>query len=355
MIWRRPVTFEVALFIGGALLWGLSSLPIRDTGATPGNSQATPQPYAAPAALASYVESIPGTEVKFEMVPIPAGTFVMGSPPSQPHRSGDEGPQHPVTIRAFWMGKAEVTWDEYDKFAFEQGISKRTSPTKPSEGEKIADAITRPTPPYADPTFGFGHTGYPAISMTHHAAMEYTRWLSAKAGKIYRLPTEAEWEYACRAGGQTAYPFGESTAKLGEYSWYKANADARPHPVGQKKHNAWGLFDIEGNVAEWVLDHYDKDYYKTFDPLVPAVGPVLLPTDKEYPYVVRGGSWADDAPGLRCSARRASNEDWSAQDPQLPQSIWWHTDATFVGFRVVRPVEEQENLKGLKSKVKKLD
>jgi len=357
MIWRRGVTFEAALFVLGALMWGLSSLLINNTGAAPESSQSSQHPRVVATALASYVEQIPGTEVKFEMVSIPAGTFVMGSPVGEPHRSADEGPQHPVTIRAFWMGKAEVTWDEYDKFAFEQGINKRADATRKSNAasEKLADAITRPTPPYADPTFGFGHNGYPAISMTHHAAMEYTRWLSARTGKIYRLPTEAEWEYACRAGGQAAYSFGESPAKLGEYAWYSANANARPHPEEQKKANPWGLNDIEGNVAEWVLDHYDKDYYKNFDPLVPAAGPVLLPTEKEYPYVVRGGSWADDAPGLRCGARRSSTEDWSAQDPQLPQSIWWHTDATFVGFRVVRPVEEQENLKGLKSKVKKLD
>jgi formylglycine-generating enzyme required for sulfatase activity len=104
-----------------------------------------------------------------------------------------------------------------------------------------------------------------------------------------------------------------------------------------------------------VLDLYDQNFYKSFDPLLPAESPVLLPTEKEYPYVVRGGSWVDDAPMLRCAARRASNEDWSKQDPQLPQSIWWHTDATFVGFRIVRPFTEQENLKGLKSKVRKLD
>src|SRR5271169_673486 len=135
MIWRRGVTFEAALFIAGALLWGLLSLPIHDNKSTPEASEASPAPHAGPAAPQSYVESIPGTEVKFEMVPIPAGTFVMGSPASEPHRSADEGPQHPVAINAFWMGKAEVTWEEYDKFAFEQGISKRTAPTKPSEGE----------------------------------------------------------------------------------------------------------------------------------------------------------------------------------------------------------------------------
>ena len=303
-----------------------------------------------------YMETIPGTQVKFGMVPIPGGTFLMGSPSSEPHRSPDEGPQHPVTIHPFWMGQAEVTWDEYDRFAFALGIKKPGSAdhVQKSEGENIADAITRPTPPYADPTFGFGHDGYPAISMTHHAAMEYTRWLSAKTGNIYRLPTEAEWEYACRAGAKTAFSFGDDLEKLSESAWFNRNAESRPHQVEKKKPNVWGLYDMNGNVAEWVLDRYNKDFYKTLDSHIPAESPVLLPTEMEYPYVVRGGSWADDAPLLRCAARRASTEDWSRQDPQLPQSIWWHTDATFVGFRIVRPVQEQENLRGLKSRVKKL-
>jgi len=312
---------------------------------------------ATPEEFKPYAETIPGTQVKFEMVAIPGGTYQMGSPATEPHRPSDEGPQHPVTIRPFWMGKYEVTWDEYDLFAFGTGIEKspnRTGTTN-SEEQQVADAITRPTPPYADPTFGYGRSGHPAISMTHHAAMEYTRWLSAKTGKIYRLPTEAEWEYACRAGSTAAYSFGDDAAKLGEYAWYSANNSSRPHRVGRKKPNAWGLYDMEGNVAEWVLDLYDKDFYKTINPLIPAVGPVLLPTEQEYPYVVRGGGWTDAAADLRCAARRASTDEWSRQDPQLPQSIWWHTDATFVGFRIVRPVEEQENLEGLKSKVKKLE
>jgi formylglycine-generating enzyme required for sulfatase activity len=352
----RAAIFEIALFIIGAVLWGISSL--YDNKAVPtAVLNAAPQASAAAGEMQPYTEPLPGTNIKFDMVPIPGGTFLMGSPASEANRSPDEGPQHLVKIRPFWMGKTEVTWNEYDRFAFALGIKKPAGANQvpESEGEKLADAITRPTPPYADPTFGFGHDGYAALSMTHHAAMEYTRWLSAKTGKTYRLPTEAEWEYACRAGTKTAFPFGDDAKALGDEAWYSKNSDAHPHPVGKKKPNAWGLLDINGNVAEWVLDLYKKDYYKSFDASVPADSPVLLPTEKEYPYVVRGGSWADDAPQARCAARRASTEDWSKQDPQLPQSIWWHTDATFVGFRIVRPLEEQENLKGLKSKVKKLE
>jgi formylglycine-generating enzyme required for sulfatase activity len=320
----------------------LASMPWRSS---PDLAQATE------AGMKAYVEQIPGTNVTFEMIPIPGGTFMMGSPEEEPGRAKDEGPQHEVQIRPFWMGKTEVTWDEYDQFAFGQQLEKVPQPSEPAL--QTTDALTRPTPPYADESFGFGKGKQPVISITHHAAMEYCRWLSAKTGKTYRLPTEAEWEYACRAGSKTAYSFGNDPSKLGEYAWYAANSNNRPHPVGMKKPNAWGLYDMHGNVAEWCLDHYDPDFYKQFKPGVPALLPVLLPTEKRYPHVVRGGSWDDEAAKLRCAARRASEPEWSMRDPQDPQSIWWHTEAIFAGFRVVRPLEEQDNLKGLRSKVTK--
>jgi sulfatase modifying factor 1 len=215
-----------------------------------------------------------------------------------------------------------------------------------------ADAITRPTSPYADETFGLGREGNPVIAITHHAAMEYCAWLSAKTGKTYRLPTEAEWEYASRSGAKTAYFFGDDPAQLGEYAWYLDNANAKPHPVAKKKPNAWGLYDIYGNVAEWCLDRYSPTFYSKFQQKLPALFPVLLPGEEEYPHVVRGGSWDDPAPRLRSAARGASNKTWNKRDPQEPQSVWWLTEATTVGFRVVRPLEEQENLKGFRSRTK---
>ncbi len=303
-----------------------------------------------------YVETIPGTDLKFEMLPIPGGTFLMGSPPSEAKRTDDEGPQHEVAIAPFWMGKYEVTWDEYDQFAFSMDLKKKARDavdlTKQNATEKAADAVTRPTRPYADETFGLGRKGQPVICITHHSAMEYCRWLSAKTGKIYRLPTEAEWEYACRAGTTTVYSFGDDPEKLGDHAWYVENAE-KPQPVGKKKPNPWGLYDMHGNVAEWCLDPYVADLYSTLLKEQPARGPVVLPTAKEYPYVVRGGSWDDDPEKLRSAGRVASNLEWSVQDPQRPQSIWWHTDATFVGFRVVRAFEEQEDLKGIRSLVVK--
>jgi formylglycine-generating enzyme required for sulfatase activity len=322
-----------------------------------GNAAAQEPAPPAASEMKPYTETIPGTEIKFDLVPIPGGEFTIGSPAEEAKRGEDEGPAHQVKIAPFWMGKFEVTWDEYDLFGFSLDLKKKKREgvdlAGQSETEKNADAVTRPTPPYADETFGFGRKGQPVICITHHAAMEYCRWLSAKTGKVYRLPTEAEWEYACRAGTKSAYSFGDDPAQLGDNAWYVENAE-KPQPVGKKKPNPWGLYDIHGNAAEWCLDHYSADYYKTFaGTSSPAVGPVLIPDAKEYPYVARGGSWDDDADKLRSAVRRASNPEWSVQDPQRPQSIWWHTDATFVGFRIVRPLSEQENLRGLKSQVVK--
>jgi formylglycine-generating enzyme required for sulfatase activity len=299
-----------------------------------------------PADFAPYMEMIKGTRVTFNMVPINGGTFTMGSSEQESGHAADESPAHEVAIQPFWMGAMEVTWDEYDLFAFSKDIEKKPQPTAP---QTAADAVTRPTPPYADESFGYGKGRQPVISITHHAAMEYCRWLTEKTGKLYRLPTEAEWEYACRAGSKTAYSFGDDAKKLSEYGWFADNSEGAPQPVGKKKPNAWGLYDMHGNVAEWCLDTYAKDFYSTLKSGI--ISPVLLPTERRYPNTVRGGSWDDDAARLRSAARGYSKREWSKRDPQRPQSIWWHTDALTIGFRVVHPLEEQENLKGLKSKV----
>jgi formylglycine-generating enzyme required for sulfatase activity len=350
---RFPHRATLTPFIGAFFVLG--SLLVRPT-ISLAQEPAEKPIIGIPAEMKPYTETIPGTDLKFQMVPIPGGTFLMGSPENEDKRSDDEGPQHPVTVGPYWMATCEVTWDQFDQFAFSLDIKKKKREgidldTQP-DTEKKSDAVTRPTPPYADMTFGMGHDNQPAICMTHHAAMEFTRWLSEKTGKIYRLPTEAEWEYACRAGTQTAYFWGDDVDKLDEYAWDVDNAET-PQPVGKKKPNAWGLYDMHGNVAEWCLDHYLPDAYGRFPLDRPTIRPVVLPDAKEYSYVARGGSWDDDADRLRSAARRGSNPEWSVQDPQRPQSIWWHTDATFVGLRVVRPYQEQTELKGLKSPVVK--
>ncbi|HEX3799960.1 MAG TPA: SUMF1/EgtB/PvdO family nonheme iron enzyme [Verrucomicrobiae bacterium] len=283
---------------------------------------------ASPAEMKSYTETIPGTRVTFDMVPIPAGTFVMGSPESEAKRKADEGPQRKISVSPFWMERCEVTWNEFELFMYPE-MKKGNTP-------EIADAVTHPTKPYVEMSFGMGKDGFPAISMTQHAANTYCKWLSAKTGHFYRLPTEAEWEYACRAGTTTAYSFGDDVSKLGDYAWFAGNSDGKYQKVGQKKPNPWGLFDMHGNVAEWTLDQYSAQGYGAAaagviaDPWVKATTP--------YPQAVRGGSWQDDPELLRSAARRGSDPSWKMQDPQLPKSIWYHTDAQFLGFRIVRPL-----------------
>ncbi|MBL8840662.1 MAG: formylglycine-generating enzyme family protein [Planctomycetes bacterium] len=292
------------------------------------------------AAMKPYRETIPGSSVGFDLVPIPAGTFVMGSPESEADRKGDEGPAHAVALEPFWIGRCEVTWDEYLQFMSKLDLQARGGGAAKQPGDDWADAVSRPTPPYVPMDFGYGISGNPAICMTQFAARHYTKWLSMKTGRWFRLPTEAEWEYCCRAGTTTAFSFGDDPKQLGEYAWFFDNSDAKPQPVGKKKPNPWGLFDMHGNVAEWTLDAFDAGWYaKSAIEGGAAAGPVNWPS-AEYPIVARGGSWDDDADRLRSAARRASNKSWKVQDPQLPKSIWYFTDARFVGFRVVRPLRD---------------
>jgi formylglycine-generating enzyme required for sulfatase activity len=249
------------------------------------------------------------------MVAIPEGDFVMGST-----RRKDETPPHKVHIDAFWMDRYETTWDLYRQFMFAK-----------DEG---VDAVSRPTRPYVEMSFGMGIEGYPAISMTQHAANKYAEWLSQQRGQFYRLPTEAEWEYACRAGTTTAYSFGDDVKQLPNYAYFAANSGGKYQKVGTKLPNPWGLYDMHGNVMEWTLDQYSADFY--------GRSPESNPWNqamKPYPHAVRGGSWQDKAEQLTCSARVASDPSWKEQDPQLPKSIWYETDAQGLGFRLVRPVK----------------
>jgi formylglycine-generating enzyme required for sulfatase activity len=186
-------------------------------------------------------------------------------------------------------------------------------------------------------SFGMGKSGYPAINMTQYAALSYCRWLTALTGHFYRLPTEAEWEYACRAGTRTAYHFGDDPEQLDEYAWYYDNSNGTYQKIGTKKPNQWGLYDMHGNVAEWTMDQYIPDYY-AFEGR-PGENPFAAPTTL-YPRVVRGGSWDDDPEDLRSATRRGSQPRWKQRDPQLPKSNWWQTDASFLGFRVVRPLKD---------------
>lgn len=273
----------------------------------------------------------------FEMVVIPAGDYTMGSPEGEKDRRPDEGPQVKVKIEPFWMGAHEVTWDMYMPFMITPDARWKDGAKKnPKPDDTEVDAISSPTAPYTDMTFGHGQDGFPALSMTEHAANKFCQWLSAQTGQFYRLPTEAEWEYAARAGSTTAFFFGDSDKPLEEYAWFYDNSDGKPQPVGKKKPNPWGLYDIYGNVSEWCLDQYKADAFGTFT--AGSTNPWTVPV-KLYPRSVRGGSWDDDPKNLRSAARRGSSDDWKMLDPQLPKSIWYHTSAQFLGFRLVRPLK----------------
>lgn len=278
----------------------------------------------------TYTQALTGTDLKFDMVAIPGGEFKMGSPENETGRKPDEGPQHMVKLSPFWIGKYEVTWDLFEPFVYKNFEARRSvEPIRPE-----VDAITRPTKPYLDMTFGMGKEGFPAIGMTQYAAIQFCKWIYSRTGVFYRLPTEAEWEYACRAGTET--PYSAKNSDIAEYAWYKANSDKKTHPVGNKKPNPWGLYDMHGNVAEWTMDQYIPDFYSQFINKT-AVDPVAEPTTL-YPHVVRGGSYEDDETDLRSASRRASDPEWKRIDPQMPKSNWWFTEATFVGLRLVRPL-----------------
>ena len=273
---------------------------------------------------AAYDVTIPNTIVKYHMAAIPAGEFQMGAAAAGAPK--DEQPAHRVRVDAFWMQAHEVTWDAYLLFMFADQAKETGNP------DPLVDALSRPTAPYVEMSFGRGKINFPAISMTEHAANKFAEWLSAKTGEYYRVPTEAEWEYACRAGA--AAPTDSSA--LPDHAWFAANAATKEfpggtyHTVGAKKPNAWGLYDMLGNVMEWTLDQY-APY-----PADRQENPWVRPT-KPYPHAVRGGSWNDPAERVSCTARVPSDASWKRQDPQLPKSIWYMTDAQWVGFRLVRP------------------
>jgi len=263
----------------------------------------------------SYTQPIPGTDFAIDMVLIPGGTFVMGNP--------DEAPTAPIDMPAFYMSAHEITYDQYLPFR-----EKTYDSPEAADDSYSVDAVTRPSPPYLDFTYGMGSRGgYPAVSMTQQAALRYCQWLYEKTGAFYRLPTEAEWEYACRAGEEGANP-------LEEVAWFFDNSDDAYHKVGQKAPNAWGLHDMLGNVTEYTVDPYLADR-KGFDPSAPQE--VYAPIAGKYNRVVKGGAYDDDASACRCDYRAPSLAKWQARDPQIPKSIWWNPDSPFVGFRIVRP------------------
>ncbi len=237
-----------------------------------------------------YVETLPGSVVKVNMVSIPAGTLTIAG--------------KSVPIKPFWIADTETPWEAFDAFTASGAAS------IPYDQTKFApDAIARPSKSYILPDLGWGHHGYPAINISFLSATMYCRWLSSATGKKYRLPTDAEWEFACRAGAATAPKLTKAAAM--KSAWYADNAESKTQLVGKKLPNAWKLYDMLGNAGEWATDASDK--------------PVLC-----------GPTFNDKLANLTPTVRKRQTPAWQATDPQLPKSRWWLSDGFFVGFRVVR-------------------
>jgi formylglycine-generating enzyme required for sulfatase activity len=312
-------------------------------------------------------EKAEGKDAQFDMVLLPGGTFVMGSPEDELDRREDEGPQHQVLVSPFYMATTEATLDLFMIYYAETVKSTRDDhaapapgardvqhdPANPEDVKKIdnlklaeiysVDAVGGPTPIYGDLTMGWGGGKRPALAPTWVNAVNFCRWLSKKTGKQYRLPTEAEWEYACRAGTTTPFYFGEDPFDLEEYGWFEDNSDEMTHPVGEKKPNEWGLYDMHGNVREWCHDFYDPKAYANRaeknpvkDPKGPAkpVGEDVDEAHKRY-HVARGGAYNSMPEECRSAARGHERDSWRYKDPQYPKSVWWLPEQGHVGFRVV--------------------
>jgi sulfatase modifying factor 1 len=298
----------------------------------------------------SFTEKIPGTSVTFDMVAIPGGQFPMGSPKNESHRKPDEGPLHPVKLTRFFMAKVEVSWDEYLEFFKATSSQGR----KEAEENENVDAISGPTPPWGAPDQGWGKGPRPAITMSWKSASVYCKWLSKVTGKKYRLPTEAEWEYAARGGTKTPYFFegdakkytsegffrkilGADTTTIQSYVAYKENSKTQTFEPASVKANPFGLKNMLGNVYEFCSDFYSPAAYQAYkkgaiDPKGPKKG---------QEHVIRGGSFKSDAKDVRCAARDfTKTKAWLVTDPQMPKSVWWYSDCVDIGFRVVCEVDE---------------
>jgi len=276
-----------------------------------------------------FSEQIPGSAVSFRMIAVAGGLFKMGSPADEPLRDSDEAVRE-VRVDSFFIAETEVTWDEYMAFYRQTASEGRTTDT---EGSRVigtgVDAISGATPPYGKPDQNWGMGRRPAISMSWHAAETYCRWLSVVTGKNYRLPTEKEWEYACRAGTETPYFFEGDPARferrgifggkpdtsvINSYVIYRGNSPSKTQEPTAVDANPWRLKNMSGNVAEFCSDIYEG-------------------TSE---HVIRGGSFRDGAGGVRSAARdHTRTDDWLKTDPQMPKSIWWYSDCFYVGFRVV--------------------
>jgi len=265
-----PIAFTALLSLG-------SILSFAQTASTQGDK---PAPY---------VETVPNSVVKIAMVPVPGGVY----------KEGDIT----VEVKPFFIAKTETPWELFDAFIA------AGPPSKPYDQTAFAaDAIARPSRSYILPDLGWGHNGYPAINLSSTSVEMFCRWLSKVTKKKYRVPTEAEWELACRAGAEGDIKLDKKEAD--KVAWYSGNSGDLTHPVGKKAPNKLGLFDMYGNVGEWA-------------------------TDLEGKPVICGSAYSDTLANTGPTVRKYWNPKWQLTDPQIPKSRWWLSDAPFAGFRLV--------------------
>jgi formylglycine-generating enzyme required for sulfatase activity len=277
-------------------------------------------------------EALAGTDLGFETIYVPGGEFILGSPTP----GSDEAPMREVRVSGFWMAVHEVPHELFAAFRDPAMHDAASDHARDTGGSGAAvDAVTHPSTPYDDPAHGLGGEGKPAVGMTRWAALQFARWLSLRTGRLYRLPTEVEWEYACRTG--LVEGGGERRGPLTEVAWHAGNSDGRLHPVGSRAPDARGIHDLLGNAAEWTLDPYVADFYATMPDDEVAENPRSGPPGTGRG-VVRGGSFRDPPDTARCTDRQPEDAAWKRRDPQVPKSRWWNTDAPHVGFRLVRPL-----------------
>lgn len=304
----------------------------------------------------TFLETVPGTNAALKMVAVPGGEFLLGSPEGESFRSEDEGPRKRVRVSPFFMAETEITWRQYWAFYNETMSEGRTPPETiyANNNRPDLDAVSGPTPPFGFPDQGWGMGERPAITMTHYAAETFCQWLSLKTGRKYRLPSEAEWEYAAKAGSDAPYFFegnprrfsqetfwsrfrGADTTMIARYVIYSGNSPSQTQTPDKVLANPFGLKNMLGNVMEYCADRYDPQAYSRI-----ADGDLdPVPVESGEEFVVRGGSYLDDASKVRSSARgRTSHDAWLKTDPQNPKSIWWYSDIKGIGFRVVCEVPD---------------
>ena len=279
---------------------------------------------------------VPYTEVmrsgvEFQMRPIKAKLFQW---------KGQKDDVLTVTLDDFWMASTETTWAAYDAFQESSVEREKDGSVNSFVRPSIKDdyiLLARPTQQDFPVTKGMPKKGFSAVGVTHHAANKFCQWLSYQTGHFYRLPTEAEWEYACRGGSDKKFSWGDDAQQASLHAWYGFKEGDDYRKPGLKKANGFGLYDMHGNVLEFTLDgyvenrrkHFNKD--KVHNPWVRATQP--------YPHVTKGGHWKHPLEKIVASARIPSEPRWKRMDPQDPKSIWAFSNGPFIGFRVVRPVK----------------